>query len=51
MPGALIKVACTHFALRTAREGNNWNSGRGVYFEDPNGHILELMSRTETSGS
>jgi catechol 2,3-dioxygenase-like lactoylglutathione lyase family enzyme len=30
------------------REGrlNNWNGGRGVYFDDPNGHILELMTKT-----
>lgn len=30
------------------REGtiNDSNGGRGVYFEDPNGHILELMTRT-----
>lgn len=25
---------------------NDWNGGRGVYFDDPNGHILELMTRT-----
>jgi catechol 2,3-dioxygenase-like lactoylglutathione lyase family enzyme len=24
---------------------NNWNGGRGVYFCDPNGHILELLTR------
>jgi len=23
---------------------NNWNGGRGVYFRDPNGHVLELMT-------
>jgi catechol 2,3-dioxygenase-like lactoylglutathione lyase family enzyme len=23
---------------------NRWNGGRGVYFEDPNGHILELLT-------
>lgn len=23
---------------------NDWNGGRGVYFEDPNGHVLELMT-------
>ena len=23
---------------------NNWGGGRGVYFRDPNGHILELMT-------
>jgi len=28
------------------RELNSWNGGRGVYFRDPNGHILELMTRT-----
>jgi catechol 2,3-dioxygenase-like lactoylglutathione lyase family enzyme len=25
---------------------NSWNGGRGFYFRDPNGHILELMTRT-----
>lgn len=24
---------------------NNWNGGRGVYFCDPAGHILELLTR------
>ncbi len=28
------------------REINHWNDGRGVYFRDPNGHILELLTRT-----
>ena len=23
---------------------NDWNGGRGVYFTDPDGHILELMT-------
>ena len=23
---------------------NDWGSGRGLYFEDPNGHVLELMT-------
>jgi catechol 2,3-dioxygenase-like lactoylglutathione lyase family enzyme len=23
---------------------NDWNGGRGVYFHDPNGHLLELMT-------
>jgi hypothetical protein len=23
---------------------NDWNGGRGVYFKDPNGHLLELMT-------
>ncbi len=23
---------------------NDWNGGRGFYFRDPNGHVLELMT-------
>ena len=23
---------------------SDWNGGRGVYFKDPNGHVLELMT-------
>jgi catechol 2,3-dioxygenase-like lactoylglutathione lyase family enzyme len=23
---------------------NNWSGGRGVYFRDPDGHVLELMT-------
>ena len=29
------------------RQLNSWNGGRGVYFRDPNGHILELMTRAK----
>jgi catechol 2,3-dioxygenase-like lactoylglutathione lyase family enzyme len=25
-------------------ELNDWGGGRGVYFRDPNGHVLELMT-------
>jgi catechol 2,3-dioxygenase-like lactoylglutathione lyase family enzyme len=25
---------------------NSWRGGRGVYFKDPNGHLLELLTRT-----
>jgi len=28
---------------------NDWNGGRGVYFRDPNGHILELLTRDYTA--
>jgi catechol 2,3-dioxygenase-like lactoylglutathione lyase family enzyme len=24
---------------------NNWHGGRGVYFKEPNGHLLELLTR------
>ena len=32
------------------RQLNSWNGGRGVYFRDPNGHILELMTRVPDAG-
>ena len=28
-------------------ELNDWNGGRGVYFRDPNGHVLELMTKPQ----
>jgi catechol 2,3-dioxygenase-like lactoylglutathione lyase family enzyme len=30
---------------------NHRDGGRGVYFEDPNGHLLELLTRRYGSGS
>ena len=24
---------------------NNWNGGRGLYFQDPAGHLLEILTR------
>jgi catechol 2,3-dioxygenase-like lactoylglutathione lyase family enzyme len=27
------------------RQLNAWNGGRGVYFRDPNGHVLELLTQ------
>ena len=27
------------------RKLNDWNGGRGLYFHDPNGHVLELLTR------
>jgi catechol 2,3-dioxygenase-like lactoylglutathione lyase family enzyme len=29
---------------------NTWDGGRGVYFDDPNGHLLEIITRTYGSG-
>jgi catechol 2,3-dioxygenase-like lactoylglutathione lyase family enzyme len=26
---------------------NNWSGGRGFYFRDPNGHVLELMTAAQ----
>ena len=31
-------------------EINHWDDGRGVYFEDPNGHLLEILTRPYGSG-
>lgn len=28
---------------------NHWDDGRGVYFEDPNGHLLEILTRSHGS--
>ena len=30
---------------------NHRDGGRGVYFEDPNGHLLEILTRPYGSGS
>ena len=32
------------------RKLNDWNGGRGVYFRDPNGHIIELLTRVSSGG-
>ena len=29
-------------------EVNDWNGGRGVYFRDPSGHLLEILTRDYT---
>lgn len=31
-------------------EINHWDDGRGVYFADPNGHLLEVITRSYGSG-
>jgi catechol 2,3-dioxygenase-like lactoylglutathione lyase family enzyme len=31
-------------------EINTWDDGRGVYFDDPNGHVLEILTRPYGSG-
>jgi catechol 2,3-dioxygenase-like lactoylglutathione lyase family enzyme len=30
---------------RSPGQINHWDDGRGVYFEDPNGHNLEILTR------
>lgn len=31
-------------------EINRWDDGRGLYFDDPNGHVLEIITRSYGSG-
>lgn len=40
---AKIAFGSTPWSLEDG-ELNDWNGGRGVYFRDPNGHVLELMT-------
>ena len=35
---------------RERNQINTWDGGRGVYFDDPNGHLLELITRPYGSG-
>lgn len=37
-------------ARRAEGEINTWDGGRGVYWEDPNGHLLEIITRPYGSG-
>lgn len=35
---------------RESEKINTWDGGRGVYFDDPNGHLLEIITRPYGSG-
>lgn len=35
---------------RQPGEINRWDDGRGVYFDDPDGHVLEVITRPYGSG-
>ena len=35
---------------REANAINRWDDGRGLYFDDPNGHLLEIITRSYGSG-
>jgi catechol 2,3-dioxygenase-like lactoylglutathione lyase family enzyme len=37
-------------AQRRQGETNDHDGGRGLYFEDPNGHLLEIITRAYGSG-
>jgi hypothetical protein len=40
----------TAFTLREVGEINHNDGGRGVYFRDPDGHCLEVITRPYGSG-
>jgi len=47
------KRSLTYWADQGRRERdqiNTWDGGRGVYFDDPNGHLLEIITRPYGSG-
>lgn len=35
---------------KKAQQINRWDGGRGVYWEDPDGHLLEIITRPYGSG-
>lgn len=35
---------------KQAGQINEWDGGRGVYWEDPNGHLLEIITRPYGTG-
>jgi catechol 2,3-dioxygenase-like lactoylglutathione lyase family enzyme len=35
---------------KEANKINHWDDGRGLYFDDPNGHLLEIITRPYGSG-
>ena len=49
-----IRERALHYWADPARsqqgEINHHDGGRGVYFEDPNGHLLEVITRSYGSG-
>ena len=51
--GRLKEHGLTHWAdpgQNKVGEINQHDGGRGVYFEDPNGHLLEVITRPYRSG-
>lgn len=51
--GRIRERGLTYWADPFRREPgriNHWDDGRGVYFEDPNGHLLEAITRPYGSG-
>jgi catechol 2,3-dioxygenase-like lactoylglutathione lyase family enzyme len=51
--GRIRERGLTYWAdpYRTKQEQiNTWDGGRGVYFDDPDGHLLEIITRPYGSG-
>ncbi|HSV65511.1 MAG TPA: VOC family protein [Mycobacteriales bacterium] len=52
--GRIEQAGITYYAdpgHRAAGQVNHHDGGRGTYFEDPNGHNLEIITRPYGSGS
>ena len=52
--GRIISQGMEHWAdpgLRQPGEINHHDGGRGVYFRDPDGHLLEILTRPYGSGA
>ncbi len=51
--GRIVERGLDHWAdpgRRQAGEINRHDGGRGVYFQDPDGHLLEILTRPYGSG-
>ena len=42
----LMRSSTSAYLLLEDGQINTRRGGRGVYFRDPNGHVLELLTRT-----
>jgi catechol 2,3-dioxygenase-like lactoylglutathione lyase family enzyme len=52
--GRIVERGLDHWAdphKHQPGEINHGDGGRGVYFDDPNGHLLEILTRPYGSGS
>ena len=51
--GRIEKMGIAYWADPFRKEPdaiNRWDDGRGVYFSDPNGHLLEIITRPYGAG-
>jgi extradiol dioxygenase family protein len=52
--GRIKERGLTYYADPFHREPGSWNTddgGRGLYWDDPDGHVLEIITRPYGSGS